>query len=220
MSPSLSAFFFFCLASPRCDKTVDRWVCRCVHWSTMTGGLWACCLETVSWQAWQGGPAAPQADKGQARPGAQVAWLRRGRRLQCIVKLFLNKKKIPAALRIYHVCIYLSAGTQQTLSQQTRFFARRKDRQRADAGFQWKKVLSEAKNSPSESLEYICPNPHPQQECKTIKDHLNKSNLCHISMHLLFYIAFLIFASVQMIWHCNNVFPARLLLILLPFPQN
>lgn len=156
----------------------------------MTGGLWACCLETVSWQAWQGGPAAPQADKGQARPGAQVAWLRRGRRLQCIVKLFLNKKRIPAALRIYHVCIYLSAGTQQTLSQRTRFFARRKDRQRAGAGFQWKKVLSEAKNSPSESLEYLCPNPHSkpplvsQKECKTIKDHLNKSNICHISMHI------------------------------------
>lgn len=142
MSPSLSVFFFFCLASPRCDKTVDRWVCRCVHWSTMTGGLWACCLETVSWQAWQGGPAAPQADKGQAKPGAQVAWLRRGRRLQCIVKLFLNKKRIPAALRIYHVCIYLSAGTQQTLSQRTRFFARRKDRQRTkDSG--WSRISVE-----------------------------------------------------------------------------
>lgn len=106
------------------------------------------------------------------------------------------------------------------------FFARRKDRQRADAGFQWKKVLSEAKNSPSESLEYLCPNPHSkpplvsQKECKTIEDLLNKSNICHISMHFLFYIAFLIFASIQMIWHCNNVFPAQLLLILLPFPQN
>lgn len=75
----------------RCHcETVDRWVCRCVHWSKMTGGLWVCCLETEAWQAWQGRPAAPQTDKGPAKP-AHDPWLRWGGRLRCLVKLLMTK---------------------------------------------------------------------------------------------------------------------------------
>jgi len=82
---SLLFSLVFSLVIP-CDKPADRWAYKCDHWSKMTGGCWACCLETVAWQAWQGGPAAPLADKAQAKPGAQEPWLKRGQFFQCIVK--------------------------------------------------------------------------------------------------------------------------------------
>lgn len=75
---------------PLGDKPEDRWVCRWAHWSKMTGGHGACCLETVHCQGYRGGPDAPLAGKEQAGQGAHKLWLIQGQSTLWNFKIFQN----------------------------------------------------------------------------------------------------------------------------------
>lgn len=81
--------FFFCLSSRRVTRL---WTGGCAGVSI--DPKWQVAPESVAWRQWLGrhdreGQLHLGQARGQARPGAQELWPRRGQRSQCIVKLFV-----------------------------------------------------------------------------------------------------------------------------------
>lgn len=209
---SASLFFLFLflpLVSP-CDKTVDRWVCRCVHWSKMTGGPWVCCLETVAWQAWQGGPAAPRAGKGTGqtrRPGAvtetrsalamyrEIICLRGDGFLRCVA--FVMR------------ALHLSIGGRQTIRRQEETKTERGTvEQRSQAGIKTGTLLAycmwlKTTGPSSKSLRTTCTPSEVKQKRKR-----GSSNTVSGMLSFVYICYFIVFPSVQMMWQLNKVFPA------------